>query len=152
MVQGTINARKTTEYFCTVISEFSEINSVLPESIPENFSFLLEIEDQKVNSSQTYFEVFLPERDQFFSPVQIYSDNLKYINVQTVGSSLYFIFIKLIFAQGGITVFSSKCSKKEKKMYYSLKLTRINCYMNIVCLHSSLNHYDIPGTFLIKIL
>ena len=80
MVQGTINARKKTEYFCTVISEFSEINSVLPESIPENFSFLLEREDQKVNSSQTYFEVFLPERDQFFSPVQIYSDNLKYIN------------------------------------------------------------------------
>ena len=67
----------------SVLSEFSffEINSVLPESIPENFSFLLEIKDQKVNSSQTYFEVFLLERDQFFSPVQIYSDNLKYITV-----------------------------------------------------------------------
>ena len=54
----------------------------------------------------------------------------------------------MVFAQGGITVFSSKCSKKEKKMYYSLELTGIDCHMNIVWLYSSMNYYDIPGTFL----
>ena len=36
-------------------------------------------------------------------------------------SSLYPIFIKLIFAQGGITVFSSKCSKKREKNVSQLK-------------------------------